>query len=118
MKWLVSASKALYNFVTRVIYDLLTEKQNGDERKISIGRTAFVVVLIASLHVWMMVPVVDIPPNMFLTLGSLLGYVLGTKAISSWTALGIVKNGYPVKPTDNGYPEIPNIPVVDGDEGD
>ena len=83
----------IYTTIKNVVYDIITEeKQNGNGRKVSIGRIAFIVVLIASLHIWLTsVPMVDVPPNMFLTLTALLTYVLGTKALSSWTTLQSMK---------------------------
>jgi hypothetical protein len=104
----------IFTITKNIIYDLVTERQNGNERKISIGRVAFITILLVAIKIWLGVPLVDIPNNLFLTLSALLAYVLGTKAISGWAALGAMKHA-------TGNEEIKNASVravVDGDEGD
>jgi hypothetical protein len=71
----------------RLIVDLLTDraKENGNVRKISLGRVCFLILFVVSIHIWL--GGADIATNMLIVLTSLLGYVFGNQINATLKAL-------------------------------
>ena len=70
-----------------MILDLLTDrvKENGNVRKISLGRVCFLILFVASVSIWL--SGTDIAANMLVVLSTLLAYVFGSKVTEAITAL-------------------------------